>query len=277
MGSALSRVSDDGQEHSFGADLRDEFGRTFHRPWDDLIAVAVNAALVTALWFLLPQAVKDWLFVPQGAAAFAIVLEIWMLGDVPATNMVGKDVDTMVPALDDPPRLQQLLRAKSVTLSLLVGIPAAVVSILIGIFDGSAPRGFLVACVLLALPFGASSIAAWLGIVIPYRPLPLRWRWAHRKPWRATIRWASVVVLPFLLVPIVAVLLLTPGILVGLAIGRDADGRMTISASVVGTIVVCVLSAVAFVVGPRVSAYLAAQRRERVREHLADPVPDARP
>ena len=76
---------------------------------------------------------------------------------------------------------------------------------------------------------------------------------------------------------IVAVLLLTPGILVGLAIGRDADGRMTISGSVVGTIVVCVLSAVAFVVGPRVSAYLAAKRRERIREHLADPVPDTRP
>ena len=248
MGSARTTVWADGQEHSFRADLRDEFRRVFRSPWDDLITVAVNAALVTALWFLLPQAVKDWLFVLQGPAAFAIVLETWMLADVPATNMIGKDVDTMVPALDDPPRLQQLLRAKSITLSLLVGIPSAVVSILIGIYANSDLRGFLLACVLLALPFGASSIAAWLGIVIPYRPLPLRWRWAHRSPWRATIRWASLVTTPFLLVPIVSCLLLAPAILVGLAIGRNADGRMTTTATVAATMVACALSAIAFVV-----------------------------
>jgi len=277
MGSARNTVSADGQEHSFRDDLRNEFRRAFRSPWDDLIAVAVNAGLVTGLWFLLPQAVKDWLFVPQGPAAFAVVLEIWMLADVPATNMIGKDVDTMVPALDDSPRLQQLLRAKSITLSLLVGIPSAVVSILIGIYDGSYLRGFLIACVLLALPFGASSIAAWFGIVIPYRPVPLRWRWAHRKPWRGTIRWASLVIIPFVLVPIVACLLLAPAILVGLAIGRDDDGRMSAAATVTATIVACVLSAVAFAVGPRVSAYLAARRSERVRPLLANPAPDTPP
>ena len=214
------------------------------------------------------------MFVRQGPAAFAIVLEIWMLVDVPATNMIGKDVDTMVPAVDDPRRLQQLLRAKSITLALLVGIPSAVVSILIGIYDGSYLRGFLLACVLLALPFGASSIAAWLGIAIPYRPLPLRWRWAHRKPWRATIRWASLVIIPFLLVPIVACLLLAPAILAGLAIGREDDGRMTTTATVVATIIACALSAIAFFIGPRVSAYLATRRRERVRPLLADPTSD---
>jgi hypothetical protein len=277
MGSARNTVSADGQEHSFRADLRAEFGRAFRAPRDDLIAVALNAALVTGLWFLLPQAVKDWLFVPQGPAAFAIVLEIWMLADVPATNMIGKDVDTMVPALDDPGRLQQLLRAKSITLALLVGIPSAVVSILIGIYDGSFLRGFLLACVLLALPFGASSIAAWLGIVIPYRPLPLRWRWAHRKPWRGTIRWASLVIIPFVLVPIVSCLLLVPAILVGLAIGRDDDGRMSTAATVTATVIACALSAIAFVIGPRVSAYLAKRRSERVRPLLADPAPDAHP
>jgi hypothetical protein len=78
-------------------------------------------------------------------------------------------------------------------------------------------------------------------------------------------------------VPIVSCLLLAPAILVGLAIGRDDDGRMTIAATVVATVVACALSAIAFVIGPRVSAYLAARRRERVRPLLADPVPDARP
>jgi len=217
--------------------------------------------------------VKDWLFIPQGPAAFAVVLETWMLADVPATNVIGKDVDTMVPALDNPTRFEQLLRVKSITLSLLVGIPSAVVSILIGIYDGSYVSGFFIACVLLALPFGTTSVAAWLGILIPYRPLPLRWRWAHRKPWRATIRWASLVILPYLLVPIVPCLLLAPAILVGFAIGRVDDGRMTTTATVAATIVACALAAVAFVVGLRVSAYLAIRRRERIRSLLADPAP----
>src|SRR3954454_13947392 len=122
---------------SFGADLRVEFRRVLRAPRDDVNSVAVNAALVTGLWFLLPPASKDWLFVLTGPAAFAVVLETWMLADVPATNMVGKDVGTMVPALADAPRLQQLLRAKSVALSLLVGIPCAVVSIVMGLAAGA--------------------------------------------------------------------------------------------------------------------------------------------
>ena len=174
MGSAATGMRAGGQERSLRADLRAERRRAFRSPWDDLTAVAFNAVLVFALWFLLPQPAKDWLFTLQGPAAFAVVLETWMLADVPATNMLGKDVATMVPALDDPARLQQLLRAKSIVLALLVGIPSAIVAILIGFHDGSASRGLLVACVLLTLPFGAASIAAWLGIVVPYRPLPLR-------------------------------------------------------------------------------------------------------
>jgi hypothetical protein len=272
MRSARTTMPTRARERPFRSDLRDEFRRVFRSPWDDVIAVVVNAALVTLLWFLLPSAAKDWLFVLQGPAAFAIVLETWMLADVPATNMLGKDVDTMVPALADPSRLQQLLRAKSVALALLVGIPSAVVSIVIGIYDGSYLRGFMLACVLIALPFGAASIAAWLGIIIPYRPLPLRWRWANRKPWRATIRWVSLLIIPFVLVPIVSCLLLGPAVFVGVLIGgRDDAGRMTSTATVTGTLVACVLSAAAFKVGPRVSTYLAARRGNRVRVLLADP------
>ena len=74
MGSARDAVSVDKRDHSFRADLRDEFVRVFRFPWEDLVAVAVNAGLVVGLWFLLPQAVKDWLFIPQGPAAFAVVL-----------------------------------------------------------------------------------------------------------------------------------------------------------------------------------------------------------
>jgi hypothetical protein len=253
----------------FRADLRDEFRRIFRRPWDDLISVVVNAALVTGLWLLLPAVVKEWLFVPQGPAAFAVVLETWMLADVPATNMIGKDVDTMVPPLDDQVRVQQLLRAKSVALSLLVGVPSAAVAIIIGLVDGALWRGLLVACVLVTLPFGASSIAAWLGILVPYRPVRLRWRWAHRRPWRGTVRWAALVILPFVYVPVISAVLLAPAIVLGFALGeRDSDGRLSAGAATLATLVVCALSTAAFVAGPKVGAHLARRRQDRIRLQL---------
>jgi len=49
MGSARDAVSVDKRDHSFRADLRDEFVRVFRFPWEDLVAVAVNAGLVVGL------------------------------------------------------------------------------------------------------------------------------------------------------------------------------------------------------------------------------------
>lgn len=257
---------------SFRADVRTEFRRVFHAPRDDVNSVVVNAALVTGLWFLLPPAMKDSLFVLTGPAAFTVVLETWMLADVPATNMVGKDVDTMVPALADPPRLRQLLRAKSVALALLVGPPCAAVSVVIGVVVGAWWRGALLACVLVTLPLGASSIAAWLGIIAPYRPLPLRWRWTHRKPWRPTIRWTSLVIIPYVFVPVVSCVLLAPAIICALAIGgRDPGDQLTANAALAGTVVACSVSLFAFAIGPRVSGYLARKRHARIGPLLADP------
>jgi hypothetical protein len=277
MGSALTGVRAAGPGHSWRGDLRDEVRRIARSPWDDLLAVAANAVLVFALWFLLPQAAKDWVFALQGPVAFAVVLGTWMIADVPATNMIGKDVAAMVPALDDLRRLRQLLRAKAVVLAVLVGVPSAVVAVLIGLGDGSPARGLLLACVLLALPFGVSAVAPWLGIVWPYRPLPLRWRWAHRRPWRATAAWVSLLTLPYVLVPVVSCVLLAPAILVGLAVGRESGGRMTMTATAAATVVACAAAAVAFAGGPHVSARLAGRRRERIRRVLADPGPDERP
>ncbi len=82
----------------------------------------------------------------------------------------------------------------------------------------------------------------------------------------------SLLIIPFVLVPIVSCLLLGPAVFVGVLIGgRDDAGRMTSTATVTGTLVACVLSAAAFKVGPRVSTYLAARRGNRVRVLLADP------
>ena len=274
MGSAVIDAGAGATTPSPRTDLRDELRRMFRSPWEDLTAIGINAVLVVLLWFLLPQAAKDWLFALQGPVAFALVLESWMLADVPATNMVGKDIEAMVPALDDPPLLRRLLQAKSIVLAFVVGIPCAIVSLVIGLYDGSPSRGIFMALMLLALPFGTATIAAWLGMVFPYRPLPLRWRWEHLRPWRETVRWLSLLVVPYLWVPLISCVLLVPAILVGLAVGRSADGRMNAAATVAATAVAIALSAAAFPLGLRVSGRLAASRRDRIRSRLVDPAPD---
>jgi hypothetical protein len=277
MESAMVDVGTGGRAPSLRADLGVELRRILRSPWDDLVAIGINAVLVVVLWLLLPQAWKDWLFTLQGPVAFALVLESWMLADVPATNMIGKDIPAMVPALDDPPRLRQLLRAKSVVLALVVGIPCAIVSLIIGFYDDIPTRGLFVALVLLTLPFGTSTIAAWLGMVAPYRPMPVRWRWEHRRPWRQTLRWATLLVVPYGWVPLISCVLLVPGILVGVAVGRTEEGLMTGAATVAATAVACAVSAIAFPVGLRVSGRLAAKRRDRIQALLADPAPEPRP
>jgi hypothetical protein len=66
--------------------VRAEYARIFTDRRDDLIAVSFNALLVTICWFLLPNSVRSWLFTLHGALAFPFVLEMWMLGDTPATT-----------------------------------------------------------------------------------------------------------------------------------------------------------------------------------------------
>ena len=71
--------------------VRSEYRRIFTERRDDLIAVGFNAGLVTICWFLLPDSIRNWLFTLHGALAFPFVLEMWMLGDTPATNVAGRD------------------------------------------------------------------------------------------------------------------------------------------------------------------------------------------
>ena len=61
------------------------------------------------------------------------------------------------------------------------------------------------------VPFGALGISAWVGILFPYHPMPLRFRWEHRQPpGRMLWRWLTLAVIPYVLVPWLAVALMTP-------------------------------------------------------------------
>ena len=67
-----------------------------------LIAVGFNALLVTICWFLLPDKIVNWLFTLHGPLAFPYFLEMWMLGDTPATNVAGRDAVRAAQQLHDP-------------------------------------------------------------------------------------------------------------------------------------------------------------------------------
>ena len=64
------------------------------------------------------------------------------------------------------------------------------------------------------VPFGALGISAWVGIFFPYHPMPLRFRWEHRRPrGRMLWRWLTLAVIPYVLVPWLAVALMIPSLL----------------------------------------------------------------
>ena len=90
-----------------------------------------NAALVTVCWFLLPDSIRNWLFVLHGALVFPFILEMWMLGDTPATNVAGRDAVRAASQLDDPSALRVWLRAKHIVLTSFVGSIAALVAMVI--------------------------------------------------------------------------------------------------------------------------------------------------
>ena len=138
-----------------------------------------------------------------------------MLGDTPATNILGRDRDRALSLLRDPAAMRQWLRAKHVALWTFVGPPCAVVALVIGIVRGEFMTGLAVALILLTLPLGVLSVAAWVGIWLPYHPQSLAWRWRHRTDRRgAVIRWGILVVLPYVVVPLIALLLLTPSLVI---------------------------------------------------------------
>lgn len=86
--------------------VRSEYARILVLGRDDLLAVSFNAALVTVCWFLLPDSIRNWLFALHGPLVFPFILEMWMLGDTPATNVAGRDAVRALAQLEDPSALR---------------------------------------------------------------------------------------------------------------------------------------------------------------------------
>jgi hypothetical protein len=266
-------VTSEVERQSTSSAIKAEYKRMLTIRRDDLVAVAVNAGLVTICWFLLPDTALNWLFALHGALAFAYVLEMWMLADAPATNVLGRDPDRALSLLQDPAAMRQWLRAKHIALWTFVGPPCAVVALVIGIARGQYMQAVAVALIVLSLPLGVLSIAAWIGIWLPYHPRGLLWRWRHRSDRRgAVLRWGILVLLPFLVVPVIAVLLLTPTLLIWTLVAHPQPLRDVGPAGLwLGTAVACAVSLIVFAPGPVITSKIARRRLDRLSGYLSNP------
>jgi hypothetical protein len=257
---------------SFRADLRGEFRRLWTPPRDDILTVVGNGLAVCAVWLVLPEELRESMFQLPGQLALAVVLASWMLGDTPATNMLAKDRDATVPLLDDAVALRRLLRAKALALTCLVGPVCAAAALVIGFYDGKYGVAIALACVLLVVPLGTAAMAGWLGIVWPYHPRSLHWRWTHRHQLRRSLRWMILILAPYVVVPALAGLLLAPAFALGASVGgRDAHGLLTgTSLAVIAAVASCT-SLLVFALAPAVSSWLVGLRRQFLGEYLVDP------
>jgi hypothetical protein len=253
--------------------VKAEYRRIFTERRDDLIAVSFNALLVTFCWLLLPDKIVNWLFALHGALAFPYFLEMWMLADAPATNVAGRDAVRAAAQLPDPAGLRLWLRAKHLVLASCVGPVAAIVAVIIGIVQHRYDMAAAVAITLLFLPLGVLSVAAWFGLWLPYHPRKLLWRWEHRSDWRAALlRWIFLVLLPFLVVPVIGLVLLLPNLIIWLIAHQGHPPHEIPPAGLwLGTLVSVAVSLIVFGWAPGVAAKIARRRRGQLRGYLSDP------
>ena len=124
------------------------------------------------------------------------------------------------------------------------------------------------------VPLGALGLSAWLGILLPYHPMPLRRRWAQRRPYRRQLRWIVVTVVPYGLIPLVVLLLSVPTLALWIAtVGphRQHLERFTDGVFSWGVGLAAALAVAAWLGGVRASVVLAQRRADRLAPFLADP------
>ena len=253
--------------------LRDEWRRVFRPPFDTLLTVAVNAALMSSAWFFLPTSISDQLFELHGSLAFAFVLSSWMYSDVPATNVLAPDAVRVLAAIDRPDVLRRMLLAKSTILWCIVA-PVCLLIALISGFSSSDPIVCVYSAVAIGIiPFGVLAVSALLGIVLPYHPMPIQYRWRERRHWWPMLgRWGALVLAPYGVVPGLTFLFLAPSLLIwGLTSKTGLTHKLPDNDLGLGIALACVIALVAVVVGHRASLRVIARRRDKLVAYLSDP------
>jgi hypothetical protein len=192
-----------------------------------------------------------------------------MLADTPATNVMGGNPALALSVLQNQAAYWRWLAARCIVIGSIIGVACAAGVFYVGI--GHYPWSEIAwACALVAcLPIGVLPVAAWLGILFPYHPRTLRWRWEHRRAWRTHLRWAVLVFAPFLYVPMIGIAILTPGVELARSL-KLPDQRLTAAQFGIAAAVVCATAIVAAVLGLWVARRLPAWRTAHLTGYLAN-------
>jgi hypothetical protein len=254
--------------------VRQEFARVRRPPFETFITVGVNGAIMSSAWFFLPTGLKDAVFTLHGSLAFALVLAAWMYSDVPATNVLGPDRVRALAALDDPVVFRRLLFAKDLVLWTLVTPVCLVVAFVNGIFFAHDLLSALYAAIWIGIvPFGVLGLSSLVGIRFPYHPIPIRYRWEHRRPWRRMlVRWLALVVTPYGLVPALGVVIMLPSLLLwGLTSNHGLSQKLPDRDLGWGVALACAVALLCTVGGHRLGSWWATRRRQALVTYLSDP------
>ena len=246
---------------------------TLKPPFETPLTVAINDALMSSAWFFLPASLKDKVFTLHGTLAFALVLAAWMFSDVPATNVLGPDANRVVAAFDDPTMFRRLLYAKNIVLWMIVTPICAIVAVIVGLQNHDLLATLYTIVWIGVVPFGILGISSWVGIVFPYHPMPIRYRWEHRKPRRRMlVRWLTLAVTPYGLVPLLAVLLMAPSLLLwGFTSAHGLSQKLPDNDLGWGVALACSIAIVCSVGGHRLGGVIAQRRRTKLLAFLAEP------
>ena len=247
------------------------YRRVFRPPFEIPLALVTNAVLVTLAWFLVPPRVHDWLFGLHGPLAFPVVVASWMLGDTPSTNVAGLDTTKALSVLEDAAAFRMWLLARSVVLTSLVGVPTAIIALVMG-FQGQPVAKVVATCVVLAvLPFGILPIASWLGLLLPYHPKSIRWRWDHRRELRRIARWGLLLLAPFIIVPALAAIVVAPSLWVAHEVFGAPQHPLTDVRFVLVAMTICATALVSGWVGLWGAGRLRIRQHDRLASYLRNP------
>lgn len=254
--------------------LRAEYRRVFHLPFDSLVTVAVNAALMSSFWFFLPPKLRDAMFTLHGTLAFAFVLSSWMYSDVPATNVLGPDALRVLAAIDRPDALRLMLVAKNIVLWTLVAPICLVIAVVDAATAHDPTVGLYSAVGIAVIPYGVLAVSCWLGILFPYHPIPVRMRLRAWRSWKTMLlRWGILVLTPYGLVPALTAVLVIPSALIwGFTSSSGLSAKVPDQYIGLGIGVACALAVAAAILGHRLALRLMVRRRDKLVAFLSDPL-----
>ena len=250
-----------------------EMRRITRPPFETLLTVAFNAALMSSAWFFLPTHLVNQLFELHGSLAFAFVLSSWMYSDVPATNALATNAPQALAAIDHPRELRRILAARRVVLWTVVSPVCLIISFVIG-FGTADPAlaGYSIVAIAV-IPFGVLAVSAWLGILFPYHPIPIAYRWKHRRQWWPMLgRWATLVLLPYAIVPALSITFMAPTALIwGITSKSGLTKKLPDNDVGLGIALACDIAVAAAYLGQHLSILFISRRRDRLVAYLSDP------